>query len=60
MRRVICKNIKIEYQSNPLDLKDSYKCFSVDESLINHYQGRQFRLLGICDNISKNFRIEAI
>ena len=52
------KYLKIEYQSNPLGEKDGNKYFSADESLINHYKGRQIWLLGICDNITKNFRIE--
>ena len=59
LRRVFCKYLKIEYQSNPLGEKDGNKYFSADESLINHYKGRQIWLLGICDNITKNFRIEA-
>ena len=51
--------LKIDYQSNPLGFKDSGKNFSVDELLISHYKGRQIWLLGICDNLDKNFSIEA-
>ena len=59
MRKIICKYLKIEYQSKPLGEKDAEKYFSVDESLINHYKGKKVWLLGISDNLSKDFRIEA-
>lgn len=32
--------------------------FPVDESIINHYHGKQIWLLRIRDNINKDFRIE--
>ena len=48
-----CSSIlKIEYQSNLLAEKNSEKYFSMDESLINHYKGKQVWPLGICDKIS--------
>lgn len=40
--------------------KNENKYFSVDESLINHIDGKQVCLLGIIDNASKYFRLEAV
>ena len=52
IRRVIAKYLKIEYQSNFLGEQNANKYFSVDESLINHIDGKQVWLLGIIDNAS--------
>ena len=59
IRKVICKSLKIEYQSTLLGNENEWKYYSADESLINHYNGKQIWLLGICDNNTKEFRIEA-
>jgi len=49
---------KNRIQSNLLGEKTVTSFFSVDESLINHYNGKQVWLFGICDNIAKDFRLE--
>ena len=59
MRIIICKTLKIEYQSSLLGNENEGKYYSVDETLINHIEGRQIWLLGICDNNTKEFGIEA-
>ena len=59
MRKIICKYIKIVYQSETLKNNNDNNYYSVDESLINHYNGKQVWLIGICNNITKDFRIEA-
>lgn len=60
MLKIITKFMKILYQSEKLGYKDQHKNFSVDETLINHFENRQIWLLGACDNESKEFRIEAV
>ena len=60
IKRVISKYLKIEYQSNFLGELNANKYFSVDESLINHIDGKQVWLLGIIDNSSKDFHLEAV
>jgi len=59
MRKIICKALKIDYQSSLLGHENEGKYYSVDETLINHIDGKQIWLLGICDNKAKEFRIEA-
>ena len=59
MREVICKYLKIFYQSEQLGTDGETEYFSVDESLINHFDGKQVWLIGICNNKNKDFRIEA-
>ena len=59
MREVICKYLKIFYQSEQLGTDGETEYFSVDESLINHFDGKQVWLIGICNNKTKDFRIEA-
>ena len=54
MRKIICKALKIEYQSSLLRNDNEGKYYSVGETLINHYDGKQIWLLGICDNNTKN------
>ena len=58
--KIITKYMKILYQSERLGYKDQHKNFSVDESLINHFENRQIWLLGACDNETKEFCIEAV
>lgn len=60
MSKIITKYMKILYQSERLGYKDQHKIFSVDETLINHFENRQIWLLGACDNETKEFRIEAV
>ena len=55
IRVVICKYLKISYQSNLLADKNQNKYLSVDESLITHVEGKQVWLLGIIDNANKDF-----
>ena len=45
MREVICKYLKIFYQSEQLGTDGETEYFSVDESLINHFYGKRFGLL---------------
>ena len=58
MRKIISKYFKIIYQSELLGPLNGNGYYSVDESLINHYQGHQVWLLGIRDNNNKDFRVE--
>lgn len=39
--------------------KDENKYFSIDESLISHLGGKIVWLLGVIDNIKKEFLLEA-
>ena len=41
MREVICKYLKIFYQSEQLGTDGETEYFSVDKSLINHLDGKQ-------------------
>ena len=59
MRKIICKALKIEYQSSLLWNENEGKYYSVEETLINHYDRKQIGLLGNCDNNTKEFRFEA-
>ena len=59
IRNVIGKYYNILYQSEILGEKDAHRNFSVDESLFCHNQnGEDIWVLGIVDNISKDFRLE--
>lgn len=59
MRIIICKTLKIEFQNILLGNENEGKYYSVDETLISHFEGKQILLLGICNNNTKEFRIEA-
>lgn len=58
MRKIICKALKIKCQSSLLGHEKEGKYYFVDETLINHNDGKRIWLLGICDNNTKEFRIE--
>ena len=46
------------YQSEILGPKNSHKNYSVDESLLSHTNaGEHIWIMGIIDNISKDFRL---
>ena len=50
--------MKILYSSEAISFQNKNEFFSMDESLINHKNGRQIWLLGVINNQNKNFRIE--
>jgi hypothetical protein len=49
----------IVYASKPLGELNSGRYYSVDESLFNHIVDKQIWVLGIINNVTKNFRLEA-
>ena len=55
---IINKYMKIVYGSETISLTDNREYFSVDESLISHKHNKQIWLIGIINNITKDFRIE--
>ena len=60
IRKIISKFIKNAYQSELLDTLNENLYYSGDESLINHYNGKQMWLLGIKDYLNEDFRIEGV
>jgi len=59
IRNIIAKYYYIEYQSEILGPKDFNNKYSVDERLISHTKnGEQIWVLGIIDNLSKDFRLD--
>lgn len=56
--KIISKYFKNIYQSVLLGNFNANNYFSIDESLINHYHGKQVWLIGMTDNINKGFSIE--
>lgn len=59
LRDVINKYMKLIYESDKISTKNNRDYFSADESLINHKNNQQLWLIGIINNITKEFRIEA-
>ena len=51
--------MKIVYASEAISEPNKNWYFSVDERLINHKDNKQIWLLGIINNSTKEFRIEA-
>ena len=59
IRNVIAKYFNILYQSELLGPKDSHQTFSSDENLFsNTHIGEQIWVLGIVDNLTKDFRLD--
>lgn len=60
IRKVICKNLKIDYQNGLLGNKNEGKYNSVNETMNNYYDGKQIWLLGICGDNAEEFRKKAL
>ena len=58
MLKIISKYFKSIYQRELLRNLNSNLYYSIDESLINHYHGKQVWILGVTDNFNKVFRVE--
>ena len=59
MRGIIYRYLYIIYQDKNLGDKDEHKFYSMNVSLICHKNSHQLWLLGVVDNTTKEFRIEA-
>ena len=58
LKGIIYKYMKIVYRSEMINLTDNREYFSVDESLISHKHNKQIWLIGIINNITKDFSFE--
>ena len=58
--KIISKYFKIIYQRELLGTRNANSYYSVDESLINHYNGKQVWYLGITGNLNKDYWLEGV